>query len=270
MPEDNEDNVDPKFHNQLQVFKFFREKLKTQESFSKKQLEDQTNWKGRTFGTYWSKQFEPFTIPAGKGLFRVSEAFRPYTNWKAFRHHVTQVRRFSDYTRTSYEHVLSYEFFMPLTNEAHLKTALDALFYKDTIRGRLKSLDPAQLQAHFPRESGETEDDYLNRACRRVSEYFVGYSISHVSGRLLAETISTMAEAAEIQAHGGRYLIDETTAAARFIFPCETTEQAQEIEWFFKVLFIESILQVVNAEDEIWMLESGLRNRLHIWHVQSK
>ena len=29
--------------------------------------------------------------------------------------------------------VLIFEFFMPLTNETHLRTALDALFYKDTI-----------------------------------------------------------------------------------------------------------------------------------------
>ena len=74
-----------------------------------------------------------------------------------------------------------------------------------------------------------------------------------------------MAEAAGIQESGGRYLIDETTAVTRFIFPCGG--DAQVIRWFFEALFVQSIIQVVNGEAEIWMVESGLVNQLHIWKV---
>jgi len=36
------------------------------------------------------------------------------------------------------------------------------------------------------------------------------------------------------------------------------------VRWSFDNLFVSSILEVVNAEDEIWLVESGMKNRLHI------
>ena len=104
----------------------------------------------------------------------------------------------------------------------------------------------------------------------------------------------TIAKAAQIAESGDRYLIDETTAIVRFIFPCgdpvarqpgssdsladldepapnssdtSSEGEANKIRWFFNALFVQSIIQVVNGEAEIWMVESGLRNRLHIWKV---
>jgi hypothetical protein len=100
----------------------------------------------------------------------------------------------------------------------------------------------------------------------------------------------TITKAAQIEEGGDRYLIDETTAIVRFIFPCgkplrrppadfddpepdhsDTTglEEAKHVRWFFKALFVQSIIQVVNGEAEIWMVESGSRNRLHIWRVEA-
>lgn len=82
----------------------------------------------------------------------------------------------------------------------------------------------------------------------------------------------------------------------RFIFPCGTASrrdpplspdtfddvilqegtvdadalaEATKIRWAFGVLFVQSIVQVVNGEAEIWMVESGMRSRLHIWKVES-
>lgn len=51
------------------------------------------------------------------------------------------------------------------------------------------------------------------------------------------------------------------------IFQVDPTEEANLIRWFFRVLFVRSILQVVSGEDEIWMIESGMENRLHIWRM---
>lgn len=45
-------------------------------------------------------------------------------------------------------------------------------------------------------------------------------------------------------------------------------DDVKRIKFFFNILFVESILQVVNGEDEFWMLESGIRTRLHIWRVE--
>jgi hypothetical protein len=80
---------------------------------------------------------------------------------------------------------------MPLTNEGHLRTALDALFYKNTILSRLKTLDRIRLEKRFSKEQGEQETDYFNRISSWVSGRFGGYSISHVNARFLASSLRT-------------------------------------------------------------------------------
>jgi hypothetical protein len=254
--------------NQRKVFEFITEHLDSQEPFTKDDLENITTWQGKTFQTYWSKQFEQFFVPAPAGKYRVSESFRRFTDWDKFQQHVTQVRRVaSDYKRLIYENVLTFEFFMPLSNEAHLRTTLDALFYKDTILARLKAQDERDLSHHFPKESNEKEEAQLNRLCEWIAPRFVGYSISHVSGRFRAERLSTREEAANPSLRR-RYLIDETTAVTRFIFPCQNESEAAQIRWLFEILFVQSIIQLVNGEAEIWMVESGSRNRVYIWRVE--
>lgn len=184
-------------------------------------MEDHTNWRGRTFDTYWSKQYRQLCVPVDLDTFRVSEAFRPYSTWESFRNLVTQVRHASsEYTSLLCNKVIVYEFFMPLRNEGHLRTAFDALFYENTILSRLKTLDRVRLQKRFSKRQGEQETDYFKRISRWVSERFGGYSVSHVNGRFLASSLRTMQEAARLQEDGGRYLVDETTAIVRFIFYC--------------------------------------------------
>jgi hypothetical protein len=186
---------------------------------------------------------------------------------------------------------------MPLTNETHLRTALDALFYTDSIVTRLKACELEHLTRIFPLETGETEARYFDRLCGWLAIRFQGYSVSTVSGRFRAHELMTLRDAAKIEEDYDRYLVDETTAIVRFIFPCgdpvrhgsgaatdfddpetDSTDlggvaaraEAKKIRWFFNALFVQSILQVVNGEAEIWMVESGLRNRLHIWRVESE
>jgi hypothetical protein len=282
-----------KTENQRNVFKFLVEHFRSQKPFTKKELAEVTDWQGGSFPTYWSKQYKQFFIAAGGNTFRVSDAFRPYAKWEAFQRHVTQVRRVSsDYTLLRHDAVLIFEFFMPLTNETHLRTALDALFYKDTILTRLKALNRDKLTAQFAINQGETEDDYFRRLCDWLATRFQGYSVSTVNGRFRAQDLMSIPDAATIEENGDRYLIDETTAIVRFIFPCGTPvksevgaaddfedtdpdpndktgpEEAKRIRWFFNALFVQSIIQVVNGEAEIWMVESGLRTRLHIWRVE--
>jgi hypothetical protein len=276
--------------NQRQVFEFLATHFKSQEPFTKSKLQGVTTWEGTTFPTYWSKLYQPFCVPAEKNAFRVSEAFRAYANWKAFRAHVTQVRSVADYTVLRHDSVLIFEFFMPLTNESQLRTTLDALFYEDTILTRLKVIGRATIEHHFDSAQGERDDAYFARLCKWIEKRFVGYSVMTVDGRFRAQDLMPLAKAAEIAESGDRYLIDETTAIVRFIFPCGNSvtrplgaldldepasdphdtsgeEEAKKIRWFFNALFVRGIIQAVNGEAEIWMVESGLQNRLHIWRV---
>ena len=261
----------PGLENQRQAFEFFLEHFESQEAFRKDDLAAITSWTDSALNTYWSKQFRGFLRPALGARFRVSEAFRAYATWDAFRELVTQVRAVgaADYNHRAFGNLMVFEFFLPLTNETALRGTLDSLFYKDTILRKLRGCELPNLQEQIEPASDETDEDYLDRLCTWISERFVGYSISHVAGRFRAEELCTRSEAAELE-NTGRYLIDETTAVTRFIFPCDDADEAERVRWFFDVLFVQSIIEVVNAEDEIWMVESGMQNRLHIWKIGSE
>jgi hypothetical protein len=293
--------AEEKTENQRKVFAFFVEHFKSQDPFTKAELHAVVpDWTKDTINTYWSKQFKQLLNPAGHKSFRVSEGFRSFAKWESFQKLVTQNRQVSsDYSRLIHRSLSTFEFFMPLTNETHLRTALDSLFYEDTIMRRLKTISIDGLKSRFKAEPDEDDAAYFKRLCSWISKHFQGYSIATVSGRFRAQDLMSMADAVKIQEDGDRYLIDETTAIVRFIFPygeptkrevvwgptseVEIDDEAGETEleeetgqidakvirWFFDVLFVQSIVQVVNGEAEIWMVESGLRNRLHIWRVES-
>jgi hypothetical protein len=266
---------------QERAFQFLLEKCNTQELFTRQQFGEATGWSDESFRTYLSKQFRDLLIPVGD-KFRVSFAFRRFGTWRKFRDNVvTQNRRLTRaYKPHLHENVVMFEFFMPLRNEEFLRDALDGLFYKDSLRFRLKTLSQADLQKQIPGLSHEKEDPYLDRVCDWLSKKFIGYSISHVTGRFRAGDLKTRQEAAQASISNTRkYLIDETTAVVRFIFPCAPEQdllgglkgqeavqlEASRLRWFFHQLFVGSILEVVSGEDEIWLLETGMINQLHIY-----
>ncbi len=151
----------------------------------------------------------------------------------------------------------------------------------------------ARLEKWIPSRVGETNDEYLKRVCATVSKEFNGYSISHVSGRYLADTLTSRANAARMLADEQRYIIDETTAAVRFIIPLETSQQDivedfEELEdlpgststhdqlqeeklvraLFFNV-FAEAVVRNVEGEDAIWLVEEAPSSRrLYVWRKQ--
>lgn len=259
---------------QKKAHRFLSKKFETQQPFTKAEFQRATGWaKPGTFNTYFQKQFTTLLVRVNPTEYRVSEAFRRFAAWEKFRNHVTQIRRVAaDYKTFTFDRVMLFEFFMPLTNEGFLRTSLDALFYKDTIISRLKTVQIDTLKKQFSAKSSETNAAYLNRICKWVSGKFIGYSISHVNGRYRAEKLKTLKEAHEtLVANSKRYLVDETTAIVRFIFPCESIQllEVEQIRYFFQLLFVQSIVEVVNGEDEIWLLESGYQNRLYIWRVQN-
>jgi hypothetical protein len=171
----------------------------------------------------------------------------------------------SRYKRLAFDEVIVYEFFMPLTNEPQLRSALDALFYKDTIVAKLRAIGVPRLQQHFAVRDGEDPEAYLERLCAWIDDHFVGYSIYHVDGRFRGHRLVAQEDVAGISKLGERYLLDETTAVTRFIFPCDDNAEAELVRFFVDTLFAERIVELTRAEDEIWMVESGMKNRVHIW-----
>jgi hypothetical protein len=279
---------------QERAFVFLLEKYNSQEAFTKKEFQAATGWGDVSFRAYWSKQFEGLVTSVGNKL-RVHGVFARYTDWNKFHDNVvTQKRKLQKRYKTSlFEKVILFDFFMPLRNEEYLHTALDALFFKDSILFRLKALDEKELGRHFPRLLREKRKHYFERICEWISDKFVGYSIHHVSGRFRVGELKTRDEVYDKATRTPqRYLVDETTAVARFIIPCasagsseghnssevsgevpsqksNTATEEEQIRWFFANLFVQRISEVVGGEDEIWVLESGLRNQLHIWRSAS-
>ena len=253
---------------QMRAFRFLTKHLQSQEPFKREEFQAATGWeKPGTFDTYMKKQFKGLIEHLGGDRYRVSEAFRPFITWRKFKQHVTQVRRVvTNYTPMSSE-VLIYDFLMPLTNEAHLRITLDALFFKDTILARLKTIGRERLTQQIPLRQNESDSAYFERILDWIDRRFIGYSISHVDGRFRSEGLQTQDEVSSIQKQGRRYLVDETTAVTRFIFPYQDNNELETIRVLFDQLFVRSIIQLVNGEDQIWMLESGPQSRVHIWEA---
>lgn len=93
---------------QRKARRFLNEHLQSQETFTKQDFQQFTGWNNPgTFRTYWSKQIKPFVVKVPGGRFRVSEGYRPYTTWRRFQRHVTQVRPVAaDYQKTEYDRVI--------------------------------------------------------------------------------------------------------------------------------------------------------------------
>lgn len=197
----------------------------------------------------------------------------------------------ADYSIFCHDQIVIFEFILPLTNEGQLRSALDALFYKDSVMKRLESIDVKVLEKYFKSSGHGDYDSLFETICTWISEKFTGYSISHVSGRYRAHDLCLLQDAHRFIKEGGNYLVDETTAIVKFIFPLGESTQLNEfsfesdlddfeprssreilkeygkIRFLFFKLFVQNIIEVVSEEDEIWMMESGLKHRLYSWRV---
>jgi hypothetical protein len=264
---------------QERLFKFLLERYGSQEPFSLDELRSASGFSLTSFQNYRSKQFGRLLVPSSGGKYKVSPAFRRFNSWAKFRDEVVSQKRKvkAEYRALAHERVMSFEFFMPLRNEAWLREALDILFFQDEVIRRLRAIQRAELEKAFPPNSAEGEADYLARVCGWISATFEGYSISHVIGRFKVGDLRTRTEVADsITAGFGRYLVDETTAIVRFLFPCGRVSDPEEraehlanrIRWFFNKLFVDTILEVVDGEDEVWLLESGFRSQLQVFRAE--
>jgi hypothetical protein len=256
---------------QRAIHAFFVEHLLTLEPFTKKEIQDITGWADKALDTYWSKQFRNFVEQVDDTHYRVKDRFRQFLSWKKFKSLVTQVKVTPSYAPVVYDNFVTYEFYLPLAHENALRTTLDSLFYKDIVRPRLARIGAAKLRAVLPKPQmpfvdpqPDTDEETYERAEDFVADKFGGYSIYHVDGRFRAGDFSTQQEATDEQKKGQRYLIDETTAVVRFIFPCKDNEDGV-IQFMFEELFMSTMTEQISGEDEVWVVETGIRNRVHKW-----
>ena len=164
------------------------------------------------------------------------------------------------YAPTTFDEVVVLEFYMPLTQESALRRTLDSLFYEDALIPRLREIGVERLADLFG--IGD-EAAVLDHVRRFIDAKFRGYSIYRVDGRFRAMPLTTLKDAAEISREG-TYLTDETTAVCRFVFPCSHDEPAK-VRFLFDELFVAAITEKVRGEEEIWVVESGMRNQIRIW-----
>jgi hypothetical protein len=271
-----------------QAYHFLLKHAKSNTSFRIEDLMDVTDWKRSTVETYIGKQWRQIVTRRANGEILVLPEIKRLSE-DAFLQLATQNRTiFTTYQRVKYREIVTYEFLLPLTREDQLRKALDALFYKDTIRQRLLEIGLEHVNSWLTRNEGETDELYMDRVCELISEKFGGYSISHVSGRYRAAAITSREDAARMLAVDERYIIDETTASVRFIIPIKATrveekdfdrinfdeydleqtviEEITLVHSLFFNLFVEAVVRMVQGEDEIWLVEETTRTRsLYAW-----
>jgi len=194
-------------------------------------------------------------------------------------------RLFTDYALEVSPSILIYEFFMPLSREDRLREALDNLFYKDTIEQRIQEIGFFRI-----RDGLKLPSDYSEEKIRQLVFDFMegtigGYSVYLVNGRYRADELASREDVGNRSPAYGPYIVDETTAIVRFILPVktdagkfeygkilepasiatDTKKRADQLRWLFLNFFAEALIRVVQKEDEIWLLESGMRSAFYRW-----
>jgi hypothetical protein len=276
----------------LKAYRFLRKRARTARGFTVPGMMRATGWKESSVRTYLSKHFREAISQRGK-TFYIDYSFVRMSETD-FLKHITQKRAvYTQYQRQKYENVITFEFLLPLTREGQLRSTLDDLFFSDTIERRLREIGLQNLEQIISRHPRMKDDTYIRKISDIVSEKFVGYSISHVSGRFRLADLMSRTEAGNLLANDERYLIDESTAVARFIVPCKSSVMTYEddfdsmqaalcdsavrnsegkverevrlIRSLFFHLFVEAIVRTVHGEDAIWLLENGPQRRLYVW-----
>lgn len=194
-------------------------------------------------------------------------------------------RLFSEYELKISSNVLIYEFFMPLAREDRLREALDNLFFRDSIEQRILEIGIDRIRDGLKLDVNEGVAEIRNQVFSFFDTAVGGYSIFMVSGRYRARALLSREEALSRSPVYGPYIMDETTAVVRFIFPVgmeadtyvhgkllepavpggEVALQAERTSWLFLNFFAEAMIRVVHGEQEIWLLESGLRSAIYRW-----
>ena len=270
--------------NIKQAFDFLVEKAQERRPFSIEELAAVTEWSIAEALDHISESLGDLVYQEGDDFFVKAEILRVrLDDFKELLHQ--KKRLFTDYVLEVSPSILIYEFFMPLSREDRLREALDNLFFRDTIEQRIQEIGIEQIRTGL-NFSSEYSDEKVRKLVFDFMESTIGgYSISLVNGRYRADELASRAEVATRPFAYGPYIVDETTAIVRFILPVETaagrfeygkvlepasptistSKRAEVMSWLFLNIFAEALIRVVQKEDEIWLLKSGLRSTFYRW-----
>jgi hypothetical protein len=271
-------------NNIKRAFDFLIERAQERKSFSVEQFSTETGWSIPETRERISNRLSDLIYQEGERFFAKPEILR--VRLDDFKELLDQKKRlFSDYVLEISSSILIYEFFMPLTREDRLREALDNLFYRDTIEQRIQEIGISRIRAGLKLSPDYSEDKIRGMVFDFIESTISGYSIYLVNGRYRADVLASREEAVSRPFASGPYIVEETTAIVRFILPVETDagkfehgkilepasavsgtqKRAELLSWLFLNFFAEALIRVVQKEDEIWLLESGMRSAFYRW-----
>ena len=278
----NDDNI-------RRAFEFLLKHAKSEKPFKLDELVKASGWTTGTAKIYLGKKSSDL-VKKKNGVYHVTpEIFR--VRFEDFKDLYRQKQRlFTDYVRESPQKVLVYEFFMPLSREDRLREALDNLFYKDTVEQRIKEIGVSKIRDALKLPEPSSDEDVIQFVIQFMDNTIGGYSLHLVNGRFRAGSLATKSEVVNRPFSQGPYLVDETTAVVRFVLPVNANQEppsqmglfepakdtpssdelAEQMRWLFLKFFAEAVTRVVKKEDEIWLLESGVRSALYRWVRKSE
>ena len=266
------------------AFEFLIEHAQERKSFSVEQLSAETGWTIVETQENIFDRLSDLVYEEGEKYFAKPEILR--VRLDDFKELLYQKKRlFADYVLKVSSSILIYEFFMPLSREDRLREALDNLFYRDTIEQRIQEIGIPRIRDGLKLSSDYSEDNIRKLVFDFMESTIGGYSIYMVNGRYRADVLASREEVVTRPFAYGPYIVDETTAIVRFILPVETDagkfeygkilepasmtigtkKRAELMRWLFLNFFAEALIRVVREEDEIWLLESGMRSAFYRW-----
>jgi len=270
--------------NVKRAFEFLLEHAKSEEPFKFDEFVKASGWAKGTAKIYLGKKSSEL-VKKKNGVYHVNpEILR--VRLDDFKDLYRQKQSlFTDYVMEVPQEVLVYEFFMPLSREDRLRESLDNLFYKDTVEQRIKEIGIPKIRDALELPKSSSDEEVIQFVIRFMDSTIGGYSLQLVNGRFRAGSLTTKKEVVNRPFSQGAYLVDETTAVVRFILPVNANQAspsqmnlfepvkdapnsdklAEQMRWLFLNFFAEAVTRVVKKEDEIWLLESGVRSALYRW-----
>ena len=275
--------------NIKRAFDFFLEHEKSEKTFTLEEMVKATGWTVGTAKIYLGKKSSDL-VKKKDGVYHVKpEILR--VRFEDFKDLYRQKQRlFTDYALETPQKVLVYEFFMPLSREDRLREALDNLFYRDTVEQRMKEIGLSNIKKALKLSKSSSDKQVAKLVIEFMDKTIGGYSLHLVNGRFRVESLTTRKKVVSRPFSEGPYLVDETTAVVRFILPVNagqarpsqmslfepaqdtssSDEHAEQMRWLFLNFFAEAVTRVAKKEDEIWLLESGVRSALYRWVRKSE
>lgn len=276
--------MENKTNNIKRAFDFLINYAQEKTPFSVEQFSTEAGWSIPETREIISNRLSDLIYQKGERFFAKPEILR--VRLDDFKELLDQKKRlFADYVLEVSSSILIYEFFMPLTREDRLREALDNLFYRDTIEQRIQEIGIPEIRAGLKLSSDYSEDKIQGMVFDFIESTIGGYSIYLVNGRYRADVLASRAEVVSRPFASGPYIVEETTAIVRFVLPVETDagkfehgkilepasvvsgtqKRADLLSWLFLNFFAEALIRVVQKEDEIWLLESGMRSAFYRW-----